>query len=57
MLRRGALIVFEGCDRVGKSTHAKLLFEALKGEGYKVESLQFPGEVLVKYIHIFCVHI
>lgn len=44
MLRRGALIVLEGCDRVGKSTHAKLLFEALKGEGYKVEALQFPGK-------------
>lgn len=43
MLRRGALIVLEGSDRVGKSTHAKLLFESLKDEGVKVEALQFPG--------------
>lgn len=56
MIRRGALIVLEGCDRVGKSTHAKLLFEALKGEGYKVESLQFPdrstviGNILNNYL-------
>ncbi|GIX78602.1 thymidylate kinase [Caerostris extrusa] len=41
MLRRGALIVFEGCDRVGKSTHAKTLYESLKAEDLKVESLQF----------------
>ncbi|KFM75698.1 Thymidylate kinase, partial [Stegodyphus mimosarum] len=56
MLRRGALIVLEGCDRVGKSTHAKLLYEALKEEGLKVETIQFPdrstviGNIIGKYL-------
>ncbi len=26
-LKRGLLIVFEGCDKTGKSTQCKLLFE------------------------------
>ncbi|XP_054724635.1 thymidylate kinase-like [Uloborus diversus] len=56
MLRRGALIVLEGCDRVGKTTHTKLLVEALKEEGLKVESLRFPdrstliGNICGKYL-------
>ncbi len=28
-LKRGLLIVFEGCDKTGKSTQCKLLFEEL----------------------------
>ncbi|XP_015910377.1 thymidylate kinase [Parasteatoda tepidariorum] len=56
MLRRGALIVFEGCDRVGKSTHTKLLSDALKEDDIKVETLQFPdrstviGGIINKYL-------
>jgi len=40
---RGALVVFEGCDRVGKSTQAKKLAEALKAAGMNCKSLRFPG--------------
>ena len=42
---RGALIVFEGCDRVGKSTQCRKLLEALRGAGQKCELLHFPGEL------------
>ena len=35
--------MFEGCDRVGKSTQAKLLVEALQAAGMKCKSLRFPG--------------
>lgn len=56
MMRRGALIILEGCDRVGKSTHSKLLVQALKEEGHEAEVLQFPdrstmiGSVINKYL-------
>ena len=42
--KRGLLIVFEGMDRVGKSTQCKLLkefFLTVKNE--KVEMINFPG--------------
>ena len=43
-LKRGALIVLEGCDKAGKSTHAKLLIEALKTKyGKKTQLIKFPG--------------
>lgn len=39
---RGKLIVIDGGDGSGKATQATLLFERLKGEGRKVEKLDFP---------------
>lgn len=42
-MKRGALIVLEGCDRSGKSTQSKLLTEALKASGRKAELMRFPG--------------
>ena len=41
-MKRGALIVFEGCDRSGKSTQCLKLFERLKSEGQSVELMKFP---------------
>jgi len=43
MASRGALIVLEGCDKAGKSTHVKLLLDALKGLGKRATILSFPG--------------
>lgn len=40
---RGALIVFEGCDRAGKSTQAKMLTEALNKRNISVEQRAFPN--------------
>lgn len=40
---RGAFILFEGCDKAGKSTQAKKLFEYLKNNGHSVELWKFPG--------------
>lgn len=42
-LRRGALIVLEGCDRSGKSTQCKMLKETLDKRGFPVELFRFPG--------------
>ncbi|XP_053984012.1 thymidylate kinase [Hylaeus volcanicus] len=53
---RGALIVFEGCDRAGKSTQVKLLFEALNKRNIPVETRAFPdrktsiGAVIGKFL-------
>ena len=53
---RGALIVFEGCDRAGKSTQLKLLVDALKQRNIPVEQRAFPdrttviGEIINNYL-------
>ena len=41
--KRGALIVFEGCDRVGKSTQCRKLEEALIQGGVRAQQMKFPG--------------
>ncbi|PNW85527.1 hypothetical protein CHLRE_03g190750v5 [Chlamydomonas reinhardtii] len=40
--RRGALIVFEGIDRCGKSTQCSLLLESLQKQGVPAELWRFP---------------
>jgi len=53
---RGAFILLEGCDRSGKTTQAKLLLQALKDKGQKVEFARFPersseiGKVIDQYL-------
>lgn len=53
---RGALIVFEGCDKSGKSTQVEKLVEALNTNGIKAEKGRFPerstaiGQVINSYI-------
>lgn len=42
-MERGAFLVLEGCDRVGKSTQVKRLVKALNDRGIKAESRGFPG--------------
>eukprot|EP01017_Pseudomicrothorax_dubius_P041130 TRINITY_DN6550_c0_g4_i5.p1 TRINITY_DN6550_c0_g4~~TRINITY_DN6550_c0_g4_i5.p1 ORF type:complete len:252 (+),score=53.76 TRINITY_DN6550_c0_g4_i5:75-758(+) len=42
MIKRGALIVFEGIDRSGKSTQVKLLESYIKGLGRPVHRMSFP---------------
>ena len=41
---RGALVVFEGCDRSGKTTQCQKLVDALNAEGTKAKMWRFPGE-------------
>lgn len=41
--KRGALIVFEGCDRVGKSTQCKKLVQTLVKSGRSAKEMHFPG--------------
>lgn len=56
MSRRGALIVFEGLDRSGKSTQAKRLVERIASGGGQAVLLPFPdrnepfGQVIDRYL-------
>ena len=53
---RGALIVIEGADRVGKTTRAAKLVSSLTDEGIPVQALKFPerstsiGSVIDQYL-------
>ncbi|CAO1358483.1 unnamed protein product [Diamesa serratosioi] len=42
-LARGALIVFEGCDRAGKTTQCKKLVERLTKHNLNVKFMNFPN--------------
>ena len=46
-MARGKLIVFEGLDRAGKTTHCQMLVEALREEGQDVVFMRFPGTLAV----------
>lgn len=48
---RGALIVFEGCDRAGKSTQVKMLIEALNARNIPAQARGFPGKEM--FTHSF----
>lgn len=56
LTKRGALIVFEGCDRSGKTTQCKKLVESLRNKGITTEFLYFPdrstaiGKVIDSYL-------
>lgn len=47
---RGALIVFEGVDRSGKTTQASMLVDLLKAQGTPAEFWRFPGRLPTKQI-------
>jgi len=55
-LKRGALIVFEGCDRSGKTTQIKRLVDRLNEEGSKTKMMRFPerdtgiGQLINQYL-------
>jgi len=42
MVGRGALVVLEGCDRVGKTTQARLLVDSLNAMGCPAKYMNFP---------------
>nr|CAD7198316.1 unnamed protein product [Timema douglasi] len=42
---RGALIVFEGCDRAGKTTQCKKLVDALVQKGFPAKYMNFPAVI------------
>lgn len=43
-MKRGALIILEGCDRCGKSTQCQKLIEELTKVNVKTHLMSFPGE-------------
>ena len=51
---RGALIVFEGCDRSGKSTQCGMLVEHLRSTGRCVEHFRFPGKMWFLFSLLCC---
>ncbi|KAH8309407.1 hypothetical protein KR059_009228 [Drosophila kikkawai] len=56
VVQRGAFIVFEGCDRSGKTTQSRLLAELLNSKGIATVSMNFPersssiGQVINSYL-------
>ncbi|EDV55013.1 uncharacterized protein Dere_GG20995 [Drosophila erecta] len=54
--KRGALIIFEGCDRSGKSTQSQLLVALLNSKGIPALPMNFPerssiiGQVINSYL-------
>ncbi|XP_034238457.1 thymidylate kinase isoform X2 [Thrips palmi] len=56
MVRRGTFIVFEGCDRGGKTTQCKKLVEALNKKNIPAEYMNFPdrttavGKIINDYL-------
>jgi len=44
LAKRGALIVFEGCDKAGKSTHSKLLVSTLEKNEIPCLLMNFPSK-------------
>lgn len=60
VVKRGALIVFEGVDRVGKTTQCQRVFQDLKKEQYSVEYWKFPkrdttvGSLIDEYLRGSC---
>ena len=42
LVKRGAFILFEGCDRSGKSTQCAKLAERLTTDGVAVHAMRFP---------------
>lgn len=56
LTKRGALIVFEGLDRAGKSTQCAQLARSLEQRGHSVKSMRFPdrttpiGQMIDKYL-------
>lgn len=55
-IKRGALIVFEGCDRAGKTTQCKKLVERLKNMNIDTKFMNFPnrlsqsGKIIDEYL-------
>lgn len=41
-IKRGSFIVFEGCDRCGKSTQSRMLYEFLLKQGFAAKYMAFP---------------
>jgi len=56
MLKRGALVVLEGCDRSGKTTQVQKLVQRLNDDGLKTKMLRFPerttgiGKMINEYL-------
>ena len=46
MLKRGALIVFEGCDRSGKTTQCQQVLQWFQQQGKPARFIRFPGSYI-----------
>ncbi|KAK6635336.1 hypothetical protein RUM44_000587 [Polyplax serrata] len=55
-IKRGALIVFEGCDKAGKTTQCRKLVDKLRELGVTAQFMQFPdrstatGKIINNYL-------
>lgn len=46
-MKRGALIVLEGCDRCGKTTQSRKLLDELSRMNVKANRMFFPGMISI----------
>ena len=53
MMKRGALIVFEGCDRSGKSTQCQKLMNWLQQNDVAAHAMRFPG-ISMRNVFVRC---
>jgi dTMP kinase len=45
--KRGLLVVFEGCDRSGKSSQCQIVLDRLKEKELNAQFMRFPGSALL----------
>nr|CAH0112416.1 unnamed protein product [Daphnia galeata] len=50
MMKRGALIVLEGCDRSGKTTQCQKVIKWLQQSNKEAHFMRFPGSLINKYL-------
>ena len=57
-LKRGSLVVFEGCDRSGKSTQVKMLCDHLNKQNIKCKLMRFPDRTstIGMYAYMYCMY-
>lgn len=52
-MKRGALIVFEGCDRSGKTTQCQKIVQWFQQQGKRAHFMRFPGKYIQQLYKLY----